>query len=119
MILDTSIIVDLLRGESATRDTIARLEKEHVLKVSAITVFELELYVPTQKMNLILKRVKVIPITAEIAQYAGQICKKLIEVGKEIDKEDCLIAATALAQKEPVVTKNRNHFSRISGLTVV
>ena len=35
-----------------------------------------------------------------------------------IDREDCIIAPTALLADEPVVTRNIDHFSRIDGLDV-
>jgi len=39
-------------------------------------------------------------------------------IGEPIDREDCIIAATAIAENEPVVTRNAGHFERISGLDV-
>jgi predicted nucleic acid-binding protein len=49
---------------------------------------------------------------------AGKISGTLISRGEEIDREDCIIGATALLSDEPVVTRNSDHFERIDGLAV-
>ncbi len=49
---------------------------------------------------------------------AGKISGELISRGEEIDREDCIIGATALLNDEPVVTRNSDHFDRIEGLDV-
>ena len=36
----------------------------------------------------------------------------------EIDREDCIIAATALIEERPVVTRSVSYFERIDGLDV-
>jgi predicted nucleic acid-binding protein len=35
-----------------------------------------------------------------------------------MDREDCIIGATAALNDEPVVTRNTEHFDRIDGLRV-
>ena len=49
---------------------------------------------------------------------AGKISGSLRARGREIDREDCIIGATALLNDEPVVTRNRKHFERIDGLDI-
>lgn len=49
---------------------------------------------------------------------AGRISGELITDGMEIDREDCVIAATALIEEEPVATRNVSHFERIDGFDV-
>lgn len=49
---------------------------------------------------------------------AGKISGELIARGEEIDREDCIIGATALLNDEPVVTRNSDHFERIDDLDV-
>jgi len=53
-----------------------------------------------------------------VMQKAGKISGKLISRGEEIDRESCIIGATALLNDEPVVTRNNDHFERIDGLGV-
>jgi predicted nucleic acid-binding protein len=49
---------------------------------------------------------------------AGKISGKLLTRGEEIDREDCIIGATALLNDEPILTRNVDHFSRIDGLEI-
>jgi predicted nucleic acid-binding protein len=116
MILDTSFVVEILRNRADAIKKITQLEESNVFKISAITVFELELFVPEQKINRILSRFIIVPITESIARKAGQLFKDLKEKGLEIDKEDCLIAATALEEKDALLTKNIDHFKRIKSI---
>ncbi len=51
-------------------------------------------------------------------QKAGNIFGELLARGEEIDREDCIIEATAVLADEPVLTRNEDHFCRIDGLTV-
>jgi len=53
-----------------------------------------------------------------VMQKAGKISGELISRGEEIDREDCIIGATALLNDELVVTRNNDHFERIDGLDV-
>lgn len=49
---------------------------------------------------------------------AGKVSGTLISRGEEIDREDCIVGASALLNDEPVVTRNTEHFERIDGLDV-
>lgn len=49
---------------------------------------------------------------------AGKISGTLSARGDQIDRENCLIGATALLHDEPVVTRNTDQFTRIDGLDV-
>ena len=54
----------------------------------------------------------------EIMRKAGKISGELISAGEQIDRADCIIAATALLRDEAVITRNTNHFNRVTGLEV-
>ncbi len=49
---------------------------------------------------------------------AGKLSGELINGSERIDREDCIIAATALLNDKPVLTRNTKHFERIDGLEV-
>lgn len=49
---------------------------------------------------------------------AGRLSGELIAQGERIEREDCVVAATAVLNDEPVVTRNVDHFERIDGLAV-
>ena len=127
MIEDTSFIIDLLRGKPAAVDYLTVLEKStRPEKLSAVTVLELYEAVPQvavpeerhQRILDVLDTRQVVPADETVMRKAGKISGELLARGEEIDREDCIIAATALLSDEPVVTRNVEHFSRIDGLDV-
>lgn len=61
----------------------------------------------------------VIPAGHEVMRKAGSISGKLFDEGRPIDRVDCIVAAIALQEEEPVVTRNEQHFERVPGLHVV
>ena len=127
MIEDTSFIIDLLHAEPAAVDYLRVIEKSNQPeKISAITVLELyeavpQLAVPENRQRRILDVLDtrhVVAADETVMRKAGKISGELRDRGEEIDREDCIIAATALLNDEPVVTRNGAHFSRIDDLAV-
>ncbi|WP_254544302.1 type II toxin-antitoxin system VapC family toxin [Halomarina pelagica] len=127
MIQDTSFIVDLLRGDEDAETLLDAIEKEsRPQKVSSITVLELYEGVarsetPREKRERILGVLdskSVVPADHPVMRKAGKLSGELITRGEQIEREDCIIAATALLNDEPVVTRNTEHFERIENLDV-
>lgn len=128
MILDTSFVVDLLRGRDAA---VSRLQdvrdRRRPQKVSAVTV--LELYEGVRRAQRssdegqvvldVLASKAIVPADGEIMRRAGEISGDLHVDGSPIDREDCIVGATALSEDEPVVTGDVAHFERIANLDVV
>lgn len=127
MIQDTSFIVDLLRGNDDAADLLEILEKEgRPQKVSSVTVLELyegvaQSQAPTEQTDRILDVLDtkhVVDADHTIMRKAGGLSGELITRGERIEREDCVIAATAVLNDEPVVTRNVDHFERVDGLDV-
>lgn len=127
MIQDTSFVIDLLRGDKDAEALLDIIEKEaRPQKVSAITVLELYEGVaragtPDDKRKEIidvLESKHVVDANHEVMRRAGKLSGELINRGEQIEREDCIIAATGLLQDEPVVTRNTDHFARVDGLNV-
>lgn len=127
MIQDTSFIVDLLRGDEDAEILLDAIEKEsRPQKVSSITVLELYEGVarsetPREKGERILGVLdskSVVPADHAVMRKAGKLSGELITRGEQIEREDCIIAATALLNDEAVVTRNIKHFERIEDLEV-
>lgn len=125
MIQDTSFIIDLLRGDDAATAFLEVIEKEsRPQKVSSVTVLELYEGVvrsgtPEKKRERILNVLEsksVVDADRTVMRKAGSISGNLILQGERIDREDCVIAATALLNDETVVTRNTDHFERIEDL---
>lgn len=48
----------------------------------------------------------------------GKLSGELINGRKQIEREECVIAATALLSDEPIVTRDTKHFDRVDNLEV-
>ena len=60
-----------------------------------------------------------LPIDDAVADRAGELGADLHDHGTNLATPDLLIAGTAIFHNLAVVTNNVQHFSRVSGLTVV
>lgn len=61
---------------------------------------------------------RIIPMTRRSADLAAEHYARLRLQGTPLDDIDLLIAGIALAHGLVLVTRNRNHFDRIEGLTI-
>lgn len=125
MILDTTFLIDVLKGVPTAAKKAEQLDKINMPALTtSVTVFELWQGVhdaskkEKERVLELLKGYGLYPLDFESAQYAGEIFDTLCRHGLEIDTEDCMIAGIARAHNEPVLTRNVAHFSRISGLRV-
>ena len=125
MILDTTFMIDMLKGVPAAVEKAYELDKTNApILTTTITVFELWQGVHDAHQN---ERERVLELLGayglhnldfESAQKAGEIFDKLCKHGLEIDTEDCMIAGIAITRNEAVLTRNVEHFSRIGGLRI-
>ena len=126
MILDSTFLIDVLRGSGDVADEIEELDAHGTPFVSAVTVMEL-----WEGVNLadadeseraavgeLLTEITELPFDRECAMRAGKINSALVAAGEPIDETDVMIAATALVNEHPVITRNVDHFGRIDGLEV-
>lgn len=127
MIEDTTFIIDVLRDDPDAIRYLDLVEREsRPEKISSITVLELyeavpQLNAPAERREAILDVLDTrhaVVADEVVMRKAGKISGTLRAPGAEIDREDCIIGATALLNDEPVVTRNDGHFDRIEGLDV-
>ncbi len=126
--VDTSIFVDCLRSNPiASSKYFLESIEENSGYTSTIVVAELSVgaYL-SQKADALEKTLKIISATSiidlnkEIAILGGKIYSELVREGKEIELNDCLIAATALSSGiKEIVTRNVDHFKKIKGIKAV
>ena len=64
------------------------------------------------------RELRILPLDAKSALRAGRIEAALTEQGDSIDWADILIAAIAIENDEPILTKNAKHFGKVPGLQV-
>ncbi len=127
--VDTSIFVDCLRSNpiASSKYFLESIEEENSGYTSTIVVAELSVgaYL-SQRTDAIEKTLRIISATSiidlnkEIAILGGKIYSELVREGKEIELNDCLIAATALSSGiKEIATRNGDHFKKIKGLKAV
>ena len=127
-VIDTDLLIDLLRNQRQATSFIAELEeKNYVLATTAINIFELihgahksqESKKNIQSINLLKRRLSILPLTSKSAQKAGHIYAQLERQGQPIGIRDTLIAAIAITRECNVATRNQTHFKKISELTII
>ena len=111
MLLDTTILVDLLRGREAALEWLDEVEERATLSVISLT----EVYAGARNRREERQIAEVeaffrwLPVTLDIARRAG-VFLRLYEKGHGIDDADALIAATAEHHGLELATLNVKHF---------
>lgn len=126
IILDTTFLVDFLRNKEETLEKIRRLFSKHELCTTDINIFEL--YYGAYKSKQASKNIAAVKglINAltvfntdeESMELAGKLLSELEKKGKTIEMKDILIAGICLIRACPIVTDNKEHFSRMGVKTL-
>lgn len=126
--LETSVIINFLRGKQETIEMIKSLEGELVSSdVCLAELFEGVYRTPANERNKVEKGVRdffaglseIYGLGSEIAEKFGQIRAELKKKGRVIEDLDILVAATCLAYDLILVTYNPKHFERIKELKIL
>ncbi len=116
-LLDTCIIIDLLRGDARAAELVMRLQSKPF--VSVVTVAEVFAGLKSQKRELIartfFRECRILSVTAEIAEQAGNSVRHY-RASHSLDIPDALIAATAEHHGLALATLNVKHFPMLDGL---
>jgi predicted nucleic acid-binding protein len=126
LILDTDILVALLKGEPDAIQTIRALEeKNDRIATTAVTAYELlkGAYISSkpkeniEKVQEIISNVQVLDLTLKACEEASKIYRDLRKAGSLIGEFDALIAAIARTYDEIIMTRDE-HFTFIRGIKV-
>jgi predicted nucleic acid-binding protein len=126
MILDTTFVIDLIKGRLDAITKLKELENNSIqYAITSPTVFELWSGLVSLEKSEKEKQKTISLISEQIiyflddksAEEAGKIDGKLIKLGKQIEPEDCMIAGIAVKNNQALVTKDQ-HFDRIEGLKI-
>lgn len=121
LVLDTSIIIDYLRGGNLWGNLLTHIDKKAVFYIPTIVIYELysgeSIQKPQvlEKINTFLKYFERIELNENIAKHAGQLYRN--DKGRA-SAADYIIAASALSIGGTVLTLNQKHFQQIPGLTL-
>jgi predicted nucleic acid-binding protein len=122
VVVDSDILIDAARGIDEAVDCLDTLEQRSTLVVSSIT--EMELVVgcrnKTELRNLerFLRRFSTIRVSETVCDAAVDLLRQY-RLSHGLAIPDALIAATAIAQNEPLITKNQRDYRFIKGLRLL
>jgi predicted nucleic acid-binding protein len=114
VLLDSTVIVDVLRGKNERRRKLAALvEHGHLLATSSLNIAEIYAGMRAgeePRTTAFLDSLRCFPITKSIARLAGTLKAQWAAKGRTHALDDMLVAATSLEHDLPLVTDNRKHF---------
>jgi tRNA(fMet)-specific endonuclease VapC len=126
-VLDTDLLVAYLRRIPAARNWIENREDEEPFYITPIQLLELfkgAFQSERQHENVIeirklISGLEILQIASQSAETFGKIFATLKGEGELIGEFDMIIASIALANSQPVVTRNTDHFNKVQGLIVI
>jgi predicted nucleic acid-binding protein len=118
-LVDTSILIDYLRGHAGAASVLEEGRAEGPLHASRMT--ELEVLAgmrPAEEeaTRLLLSTLVWHAVDAEVAERAGALGREWLASHHTIDSADLAIAATAQIAGLPLLTTNIRHFPMFPGL---
>ena len=123
IVADTDVLVDALRGREPARSRIAEALAAGQLATTAITAFELRSGADTDRtratIDQLLAPLEILPFDQQAAIRAGNVRRTLETAGMPVGMADYLIAGICLAHSASLITRNRSHFGRVAGLSLV
>ena len=123
--LDTDFLVALLRNHP---EAVKRAEEYDSTgaEVSTTSMNSFEIYLGAfrsreaakniKQADDLLKSIKVLDLTLENSRRSSEILSELLQGGTPIDLRDVIIAGIAIVGGYALVTRNIEHFGRITGL---
>lgn len=127
--LDTSTVIDLIRGRLPDVRLHYRVSVQSGAEVvvSAVVLHELVSGIATsrdpaverRRMEQTLVGLPVLDLTVDDVETTGRVAGDLRACGRSIGDLDTLIAGQALARGWTVVTRNVRHFGRVEGLPLI
>lgn len=123
-LVDTSVIIDYLRGKKKTVDLIDNIEGP--LASSYVCLAELfeGVYRANNKEHVkeavmdFFSSLTIFGLNVEIAEKFGQIRAELKTKGLLLEDLDIFIAATCIVYDLEVITYNKKHFSHVPDLKI-
>ena len=128
MILDTSFLIDVLRGEDAAAlqkslELDKKFEKKAITSISVIELWRGALLsnqpvVEKEKIHELINSLPLLAFGLEAAKKTAEIESQLKTDGSMIDLEDIMIAGLAMARNEKILTRDSKHFSSVKGIEI-
>lgn len=125
MILDTTVLIDFLRGDQKAVNFVAENSPLWTTEINAFELFTgahlgKNINQRLDNAKALLAQLTVLPLDRRASLKAGEIAARLIRKGKVIEASDILIASIALTNGiTEIVTANKVHYERIDEINVI
>ena len=114
VLLDSTELIDTLRDRDGKRGLLAELVTDgHRLATSVIDIGEVYSGIRSGEeaaTEAFFSNIECYPVTAEIAQRAGELRNLWLRKGRTLTLDDMIVAATALEYGAKLMTQNRKDF---------
>ena len=120
VVVDTSILIDVLRGTRAAAAILREARRAGPVHASEVTRLEVLAGMRAAEEAATRKLFSALvwhPLDEEIAEISGALGRKWLPGNRGIDSADLAVAATALALDARLLTRNVKHFPMVTGLT--
>ncbi len=120
VLVDTSVLIDYLRGHQGAADLLEDERAAGALHASEITRLEVLAGMRPAEEDLtrsLLSTLRWHSVDAEVADKAGELGRTWLPSTRGIDGADLSIAATAVLIEARLLTLNVRHFPMFSGLS--
>ena len=120
VLVDTSVLIDVLRGQAVAAVTLREARMAGPLHASEVTRLEVLAGMRTTEETATHALLAVLtwhPLDERIAELAGELGRRWLPGNRGIDSADLAIAATAMLLDAALLTRNVKHFPMFEGLS--
>ena len=127
VLLDTDILIGILRDNKEAVSKISKLLAKHVILFTT-SINTAELYFGAhlseksqenlEAVEKLTKTINIIPFELNHSKIYGEVRSDLQKKGEIINELDIFIATIAIEKDLPIISRNTKHFDKILKLTV-
>jgi predicted nucleic acid-binding protein len=122
ILIDSDILIDVLRNQQVAIERLMFLAESETLAVSAVTQMELIVGCPNsqdlRRVNRLLRGFEGKDLTIDISRRAVSLLNEY-RLSHGLLMADAMIAATALVNEIPFLTRNQRDYRFITGLELL
>ncbi|MFV0253418.1 MAG: type II toxin-antitoxin system VapC family toxin [Beutenbergiaceae bacterium] len=120
VLVDTSVLIDVLRGEASAAAVLRDARTAGPLHASEVTRLEVLAGMRAAEEPATRSLLAILdwhPLDSRVAAFAGELGRRWLPSNRGIDSTDLAIAATAVLLNAPLLTRNVKHFPMFAGLS--
>ena len=125
VVIDSDALIEILRKKPGAEKMISIIKNAPHPATTVINEFELFVGANlanrednTKQTESLLESLTILELDKKAVRKASEIYAQLLKQGEKLETSDVFIAAIAIANNEPLLTKNIAHFQRIPGLKI-